>query len=213
MGALIALLALLAIAKGASGSSKKSSGGDKLPPKAVVPNDDGQPGSSGTPTGEPTGDKSIAVAPGESSGSGGGITFKDLDKTVLAADRDLLIASAALKEAWPGINSLPGAWQDAGLNLVQTLPYSVMTSYFKTGSDPDVAGVDIRASADRIYNFASELEDAIKANVISGFGTNGALAVKELILAGRYLEHHYGVKSAYRWGALYIGDYTDEFDG
>lgn len=188
-GAIIAVLALLGLAA-AGGGSKKST--TKTPTKGVI-------GDAWTD--KPEGDKSIATAP--TTGPQKESTFTDLGtkNKIMSADfgidrRVKMSPVEPAAEYWPGLNSLPGAWRDAAMNLVRTLPYNMAMGKVpletSTSADPD-----------RLYNFAREVEDAGKSGAIGGFGVNVDLAIKELLTAARTLERVRGYESPYRWGAAY----------
>lgn len=187
-GAVIGLLALAALVVGGGGGSKKKTG-DKPPPTDGVQKE--------APQG---GDKSIVAAP--QSGPQKDPSFTDLgNKLSVTSDSiDRRIKLSPIEPAaseWPGLNTLPGAWRDGAMNLVKTLPY-----YMAMGNVP--FSIPTSADADRLYNFAREVEDAVKSGTIAGFGVNSSLAIKELLTAARTLEKVRGYESPYRWGAAYL---------
>lgn len=117
----------------------------------------------------------------------GKVTSNSLAKTRLT--KPVMIDAA--DPYWPGLKSLGGAWRDAALNLVSTLPY-----YAAMGNTP--LSMPTSASSYRIYNFAKELSDANSEGRVTG---NVALAITELLKAARTLERVSGIEAENRWSA------------
>lgn len=179
---LIALLLLAAIAAGGSGKStsttKKKPVEPPIEPEPVVSSDP----VSNTPTAPakfknslPTSFVELGVEPGTV------LKLNSVDPT--ATD-------------WPGVRSLPSAWQNGALKLLSTLPYRMAMGF-------EPLSVSTSAKAESLYDFASQLDDAIKAGSVSGFGINTAGALTELLTSARTLERVRGYNASNRWGSGY----------
>lgn len=183
---LLALFALVAIVVG---GGKKSAPKSPTPVDSSVSNNTGDKSVVSAPQTDPIQTKETKpviskVKPG---------TFADLGSTLGSGSVLSLNSVEPEKKDWPGIRSLPDAWQRGALNLLATLPYAMAM-----GHTP--LSISTSANPDRLYNFARELEAAR----VSGFGTNVALALKELIVAARTLERVRGYESPYRWEGAYL---------
>lgn len=177
---LIALLLLAAIAAGGGGKSTSTT--KKKPVLGAPPKEDPKPVVSNTPvTPEdapkiknslPTSFVELGVEPGTV------LKLNSVDPT--ATD-------------WPGVRSLPDAWQRGALKLLSTIHYDVAMGKFPL-STPTLV------KPESLYSFAAELEDAYKSGSVGGFGTNAPLALRELLTTARRVESARGYNAANRWG-------------